>query len=281
MTLVHRQFTEILRNPLFLWVRVALYAALGVMIATVWLGVDNDDPSTLQDRFSMFFFSVAFLCFCASSAVPAFVSDRLVFQRERASRAYGPFAYLVANSITSLAMVLLIAAVYSAIVYRATNLNRDPERVAGFCLALFLALLVAEWIVILISATTRYMIVGITIASMVNGVTMVVQGFFVRKTSLPGFYRNTLHYISYQKYAFEMMMTNDLRGDTFACGANADGSARCQFPTRIAGATRMTGEEILEDFTYEDVVYAEWAVILVALAVIARIITYTVLKLRK
>ena len=108
-----------------------------------------------------------------------------------------------------------------------------------------------------------------------------MHSYFVRKTSLPGFYRNTLHWLSYQKYSFEMMMVNDLRGQTFACGTDVSGNPRCAFPTKTAGATRMTGEEILESLDYERVSYSEWAAVLVAMAVIFRLVTYIILKIRR
>lgn len=54
-TLSRMMLKNMVRNPAMVWLRMAMYIALSIMIATVWVG-RGGESDTIQDMVSMIFF---------------------------------------------------------------------------------------------------------------------------------------------------------------------------------------------------------------------------------
>lgn len=130
----------------------------------------------------MLFFSVAFLTFMSIAALPAFIEDRVLFVRERMNGAYRVGAYALAQTLVGIPFVLLIAVLFSGIAYFLVGLK--SASFGWFLLDLFLALTVAESMVVLISAVVPNFIVGIAVGAGLFGMFMLACGFFVRASNI-------------------------------------------------------------------------------------------------
>src|SRR5205823_5509834 len=139
----------------------------------------------INDRFSVHFFSVAFLSFMSVAGIPGFLEERAVFQRERANGFYSVAPYVVANTITSIPFVAIIAIVFSAVCYPMVGLNPGTSNAVLFCVYLFLALLVAESMVVFVAGAIPIFVAALTIVAFMNGFFMIVEGYFVRRDALP------------------------------------------------------------------------------------------------
>lgn len=130
----------------------------------------------------------------------AVLIDRNVFVRERANGLYGPFAYATAYTLISIPGLILItssgmfnlvhtplfprilpSAAAAAIVYWMVGLHSEFTRFVWFNLDLFLSLLVAEGLMLFISACVPYFIVGLAVGAGIYGMFMLCEGFFVLK----------------------------------------------------------------------------------------------------
>jgi ABC-type multidrug transport system permease subunit len=80
----------------------------------------------------LIFFSIIFAIMGHQKSMPALFEERLLFYRERGSRAYGPLAYWSTSVILSLPLVVINILVYSIIVYPIAGLNSDSGRFEVF-----------------------------------------------------------------------------------------------------------------------------------------------------
>ncbi|KAL2915623.1 hypothetical protein HK105_204808 [Polyrhizophydium stewartii] len=303
-TLMSRMFLNARKDILAYWVRVAMYVGLAILMGTTWLRMGTYQ-STVQDRLAAIFFSVAFLSFMSVAGIPAFLEVRHVFLRERGNGLYSTAAYLLSDFIVSMPFIFIITISFSLIAYWLMGFQGDAGRFFVFVGYLFLALLVAEAQVIFISVAIPIFVAALAITAFLNGLWMVVQGFFVQRMNLPGFWRYSFHYIDFQKYAFEILVKNEFSENMwFQCqrvGAVAPGGSTaanataaitnaavqnpacfCIFPsTRSTDGCSFNGLDIIDYYGYGEVNYGAWAGLMIAILVAFKIGTYLILRKHK
>ena len=149
------------------------------------------------------------------------------------------------------------------------------DKVMNFFVLLFLSLYTIESIVVVISALVPIFVVALALASFLNGFFMCVQGFFVRKSSLPDFWIWG-HRWGYQTYAFEALVKSDFEGLTFQCGQ----ACECIIPSSDPGSCTFSGLDVLKNYEYDEVSVANWMLVLVGQIVIYRLIFYAILRMK-
>lgn len=271
--LMSRALLNATKNPLAYWVRVLMYVGLAVLMGTTWLSMSTDQD-TIADRMAAMFFSVAFLSFMAVAGIPAFLEERHVYVRERDNGLYGVESYVISNFLISIPFVFMITLSFALVAYFAMGLQATAAKFFIFVGYLFLALMIAEAQTVFVSVAIPIFVAALAITAFTNGLWMVVQGFFVRRSNMPNFWRYSFHQIDFQKYAFELLLTNELTGLNFSCGD----SCACMYPSSSNTPCSFTGKDVLNNFEYTDVVYWKWTVIMVAILAFFKLATYAVLK---
>ena len=104
---------------------------------------------------------------------------------------------------------------------------------------LYLDLLVAESLVVLISAVFPIFVVALALTAFANGLWMTVGGFLVSPTVLNVFWKYTFYQVDYQRYAFSALVRNQMVGSVYECGANC----QCMFVTSLANQCQIDGSE--------------------------------------
>jgi ABC-type multidrug transport system ATPase subunit len=285
-TLVSRGFKDMFRNPLVIWLRMALYGALSFMIGTVWLqiGVEKErnvtwaDGSTtmskepradvVQDIANSLFFIGGFMVFMSVAVQIAYIEEKAIFKKERASGQYSVGAYQLAHLTVEIPFLLLLSFVCSAICYWLMGLNNeagDGGRFGFFILDLFLSFMVAESMMVLIAALVPVAIAGIAAGAMMFGAFMVVQGFFIKLEKI-GWWWRWMHYLALHSYAFKAFMDNEFRGRKFPEG-------------KLNGVVipEISGGDVLKSYGYEDV--DKWACMgaLIIMVVVYRLLATLVM----
>jgi ABC-type multidrug transport system permease subunit len=262
-----------------------MYVMMAILMGTAWLEIGTDQVH-LQDRFSALFFAVAFLAFMSVAGIPGFLEERLVFNRERANGFYRVGSYVIANTLVSIPFVFIISSSFTLVAYWLIGLNPDIYVFGRFLAFLFLALYVAESMVVFVSCLIPIFVAALTIASFMNGFFMVVQGYFVQRENLPRLWLWG-HYIDYQKYAFEALLQNDLQGLTFQCQQIENvtaGQSKCfcliSNPSGPDGCS-FTGQDVLNHYGYTEIKQWLWAVALIVMVIVYRVGMYLVLRTRK
>lgn len=141
-----------------------------------------------------------------------------------------------------------------------------------------MALLVAESYVVLISAIIPIFVAALAIVAFLNGWFMVVQGYFVQFQNIPIGWQ-WANRIDYQKYAFEGMILSDFTGLVFTCDPTPTG-CDCAIPATQPDGCSFTGEDILASRKYTDIRDPEWAVVLIGMILVLRVVFWGVLVLK-
>lgn len=272
--LTNRSFLNAVRNPILYWIRLLMFIALSILMATTWINTGTHQDE-IQDRLSLLFFAVAFPCFMQVAGIPAFLEDRLMFIREYNNGSYGVLPYVISNILISIPFTALITFCFTIILYPSVGLNSDPIKAILFSVMLFLLLLTSEAMTLFISSVVPIFVAALAIVSFLNGFFMIVEGFFIRKENLPKFWIWG-HYIAYHKYGFEGMLKNDVDDLSFDCSNT--GVCMCFFKRADEGVCGMTGMDVLREFGYEDVNLGLWIGILAAMFIVYKIGFFIMLK---
>jgi hypothetical protein len=168
--LCHRNALNYSRNLLAYGVRLAMYVGMGVLLGTVWIhNARSRDATTIQDRLSVHFFSIAFLGFMSVAGIPAFLEERAVFLRERHNALYGPGAYSIALAVTSAPFLFVCCLVFSVIAYWSIGLHGGAGHFFRFLAYLFIAVYAAEAQSLLVAAFVPIFVAALALASFLNG----------------------------------------------------------------------------------------------------------------
>jgi len=267
------------RNLLAYGVRAGMYCGMGFMLATIWIRLGTAD-STINDRLSVHFYSVAFLAFMSVAGIPSFLEERSVYLRETKNGLYTTLPFILSNTLVNIPFLFGCTVLFTVICYWAIGLHHGATAFFRFLGFLFLALLVAETQALIVASLLPIFVASLAISAFLNGFWMSVGGYFIKARSLPRFWFFSFHYMDFQKYAFELLTNSDFRGLSFQCHPLESGQCICAYPSSTPQTCTVSGEDVLNYLDVGAISYPKWTGILVSIAVIYRVILYLSLKLR-
>lgn len=230
--LFRRGFYNALRSPAVIWLRMAMYFFLSILIGTVWLQLGNS-AKVINSYNGALFYTTAFMIFMSISVLPMYLEERNVFIRERSNASYGVTAYLLSHFVFELPFVFLLSLICSSTVYWLVGLFPDPNRFFIFVANLFMGLMVAESIMILISAIIPYFIVGLAAGAFVFGAFMCVMGYFAQFNEI-GWWWKWMRYIAVHYFNFSTFMSNQHEGQIYTAYCPSITQYPC-YPTNVIG----------------------------------------------
>ncbi|KAJ9095315.1 hypothetical protein QFC21_005681 [Naganishia friedmannii] len=223
------------RNLLAYGVRAAMYAGMGVMLATIWIHLGTD-ASKINDRLSVHFYSVAFLAFMSVAGIPGFLEERANYRKESANGLYSALPFVIANSVVTLPFLFVCSTLFVLIMYWGIGLHPGAGPVFRYIGFLFLSIYVAESQVILVASCLPIFVAALAVSAFLNGFWMSVGGYLM----------------DYQRYAFELLANSDLRGLDFTCGASG-----CPYASST-GSGMVSGYDVLNALNIEGIKYGAW-----------------------
>ncbi|KAK3669455.1 hypothetical protein LTR78_010675 [Recurvomyces mirabilis] len=282
MALIHRSFIKSYRDIIAYGIRIAMYMGLAVMMGTVWLRL-NPTQNNIQSFINAIFFGGAFMSFMAVAYIPAFLEDRALFMKERANGLYGPTSFIIANFITGIPYLFLIAMLFSIVAYWLSNFRPTAEAFFTWVMWLFLDLIAAESLVVLISSLIPIFVVALAGTAFANGLWMCTGGFLVPPQTLNPFWRYVFHYIDYQSYVFQGMMVNEFGHRNFTCAKSESAPLRCScmYETELADKCLIAGTGVLKNYGYEVGSTGKWVGIMIGIIAGYRVLGWLVLYLRR
>lgn len=93
-----RSLTNILRTPELFLARLGTSIGFAVLIGTMVLNTDTSSAG-LRHRLAYFIFNVAFFYYTSLEALPIFLAEREIFQREYSRGAYRASSYTIATQV--------------------------------------------------------------------------------------------------------------------------------------------------------------------------------------
>ncbi|XVE93156.1 hypothetical protein REPUB_Repub01dG0166000 [Reevesia pubescens] len=265
--LTRRSFINMFRDLGYYWLRLAIYIALAVFLATVFshIGMRN---GSIRARGSLIMFVSSFLTFMAIGGFPSFVEEMKVFERERLNGHYGVTAFVFGNTFSALPFLALIALIPGAITYFLPGLHKGYEHFLFFVLTLFACMMLVESLMMIVASLVPNFLMGIIVGAGIQGLMILVGGFFRLPSDLPKpVLKYPLYHIAFHKYAYQGLFKNEFEGLTFP-------------NTQAGGPPSITGEEILKNTWYVEMAYSKWVdlAILLAMVVLYRFLFLIIIK---
>lgn len=254
-----RNFKNLMMNPAVLIVRVIMYIILCFIVgAMFWdLGSRHNHESVIS-RTSVLFFVDAFLVFMSIAAVPSFMMERAIIEKEIRNKLYHPFVFQLSNWFTSWFGVFLIAIISTIFVVLMCNLNNFGM----FLLNLFLSLMIAEGLAFLAALLVPHYIIAMALIAGFYGVFMLCEGFLIVYNDIPP-WLIWVYYLAFHSYSFRIFIFNE-----FDSIQNFEAS------------NFKTGKEVLNFYSMGDVNIGENLVILLCYGLAIQIVTAVVMKIK-
>ncbi|KAF8676026.1 hypothetical protein HU200_047530 [Digitaria exilis] len=214
------RFTKtVLRSPQLFAARMAQSVLAGAFLGSIFLGTTD-----LQSRLGFFAFNLTYLLSSTTEALPVFLHERRILERETSRGAYRVSSYVASNAVVFVPFLLAAAILYAAPVYWLVGLARDPAAFGYFALVVWLVMLTANSFVACLSALAPNYIVGNSVVAGLIGCFFLFSGYFVASKNIPRYWV-FMHYASLFKYPFEALVVNEYGGARGAreCLATAGG----------------------------------------------------------
>jgi len=260
--LFERSMMNTLRNPIVIWVRLAMDVVLSLIIGTVWWDIGSDvSAGDVNNIAAVLFFNAAFQAFMSITSMHAYLEDRAVLVKEKASGCYNVVSYNVSAFLVLAPFLFLISIVCSAIIYPSLSLNSDGGRFAVYALNLFLTLLCADAVAFLVAAIVPIFIAALAACAFVFGTFMILQGFFIRFPDIPAAWR-WLHWAGFHSYSFRTALFNEFDGTVILKDLNT-------YPPAFVD---VNGEVFLKTFDFHDEDLTRNCLIMLGMAVVYRLI---------
>ncbi|KAK4605111.1 hypothetical protein RGQ29_013262 [Quercus rubra] len=257
LVLTRRSFVNMYRDIGYYWLRLAIYVALAIGLATVFYDVGSSYAyASIQVRGSLIMFITAFLTFMTIGGFPSFVEDMKVFDRERLNGHYGTCAFIISNSFSAIPYLLLISLIPGAIAYYPSGLQRGAEHFLFFASILFACMMLVESLMMIVASIVPNLLMGIITGAGVQGLMMLGGGIFRYPNDLlKPFWKYPLYYISFHKYAYQGLFKNEFEKLTFSID-------------KAEGPTNISGKEILRNKLQMEMGYSKWVDLAILLGMV-------------
>ncbi|KAH6764062.1 ABC-2 type transporter family protein [Perilla frutescens var. frutescens] len=211
--LSQRFSSNILRSRQLFAAKTIQALLAGIVLGTIFINAfGNSEKKKVQNQVGFFAFTLTFLISSTTEALPVFLQERRILERETSRGAYRISSYVVANTLVFLPFLLIVALLYAAPVYWLVGLRQDIEGFVCFTIVVWMVILMANSFVACFSALVPDFITGMSVISGVMGSFFLFSGYFLTKDSIPKCW-NFMQYLSVFKYPFESFVMNEFGGD--------------------------------------------------------------------
>ncbi|KAF0708831.1 Aste57867_6197 [Aphanomyces stellatus] len=159
-----------------------------------------------------FYFILTFFGFSTLSSMDVFIQERALFLKETGAAYYGAWSYYLAKASLDLVSLRIVPAIlFSSIFYYLMGLNPPADRFLLFGSTLVLYNVAAGSLSILLSIVSKTVGIANLLATVVLLVMVLFGGFLLNVQTMPAGVA-WIQWLSLFKYAFEVLMTNELSG---------------------------------------------------------------------
>jgi len=261
--LTYRYFLNLWFNPGILFVRIAMYSMLALMVgALFWELGEKHDYESIMSRAAVLFYCVAFFIFMSVAVLPFTVMERDIVDKEILNKYYHPYSYQIAQGIATIPGSAVLAGLVSLIIITMLKF-KDPS---WYFLNMFLSLLTSEALAQMVSHAVPHFVIGMAMIAGLFGFFMLFQGFMLVPSDFPDWLRWT-NKVAFHTYSWRSFMVTEFRDELFP---------DTPFPT---------GEDVLKFYEIEDtdrtndmLVLLCYCLILHLLSILVLIVRYTWFK---
>lgn len=210
-----RNLRDLGRNPMSTYVLVIQTLFMGLLMGSIYFDLGLDQ-SSIQNRLGALFFVVTNQSFSMISALNLFLQERDVFNRERAAGVYSTSAYFVAKNLTDFPFQCVMPILFSAVAYWMCGFQATIENFGVYTLTVVTFASVAASLYLFIGTLSPNAVVATILSPVTTVLFLMFGGFYINLDNIPVYY-TWLYYVSYFRYAYEVLVTNELEGLKFSC----------------------------------------------------------------
>ena len=151
-----------------------------------------------------------------SQATAAFIEERLLANRERASGFYSAGPYYWSRTLVDLPLQILQTILFSTIMYWMAELNSAADRYFLYLAIIISTGIAAGGLYNLIGALSPNITVGNILVPVVTVLFFLFAGFFINDEQIPDWWI-WVYWWSFFRYSFPAAMLVEFTGTTFTC----------------------------------------------------------------
>ncbi|XP_053568706.1 ATP-binding cassette sub-family G member 5 [Bombina bombina] len=230
--LLRRTVRNLSRDKLGILMRLSQNLIFGLFIAFFLIRLNNDVlKGAVQDRIGIIYQCLGGPPYIGLlNAVSLFPALRAISDQESKDGLYQKWQMLVAYIIHILPFSIGSVAIFSAFTYWTIGLNPEVTRFGCFFAVVLVPHLMGEFLTLAVLGVVNnpnIVNAGVTLLN-IAGI-LVGSGILRNLQEMPRLFQ-LLSYITYQKYACEILIINEFHDLTFTCGgANTSTGAQCIF----------------------------------------------------
>jgi hypothetical protein len=264
--LTKRHFKFVVRTPLASVVSLVQALTLAFVIGSIFYQLGYVAPASIQGRVGVLFFIMINGAFGLAQTTGAFIEERLLINRERASGSYAAFPYFMSRVVVDTPKDLLQIILYCIIMYWMAELNPGVTRFFTFIAICVCSALVAGSLFALIGSLAPNVTVGNILVPVITVFFFLFAGFFISAAAIPPWWI-WMYWWSFFRYTYPALMINEFLGETFTCGLTNSTCLR-------------TGEQVLLSYgiTPNSEIVWQWILALLGWWILYRVLAYLVIE---
>lgn len=233
--LAWRAYNEFVGDWIMIVATCVISSILALIIGGIYSGLDTSQRS-IQNRNGLLFFLSVNLAFNGCFGVlNSFPKEKVIILRERSNNAYSITSYFISKFLIEMPVKIIPGMMYSFIVYFMVGLQ--TSRFGEFFGIVILQGLTAVSLGYAISTTFPTIEAAQAVGPLIIIICILFGGFYISVESLP-IVADLIPWISFVRWSFQSLMTNEYRGLTLTC-------------TDSAVACKTTGEAVLESLHFD------------------------------
>lgn len=215
-THIGRDIKCMVRDPLFVRLRVGSSISVGLIVGILYFKLGND-AEAINNMIALILFMILFLAIInALPVVVAVLPELAIVQKEVRNNWYSPLAYVPAKILTDTPLLIIPPAIFVGIVGNMTTISWGEDGMRLF--RLYVACLLVVW------GTHAWSLVICALAPSTKIATLMAPGSIMPMAVLSGFFVNQKDmtwvfrwatYIDYLNYAWQAMATAGFQGRKF------------------------------------------------------------------
>eukprot|EP00252_Welwitschia_mirabilis_P018165 TRINITY_DN4040_c0_g2_i1.p1 TRINITY_DN4040_c0_g2~~TRINITY_DN4040_c0_g2_i1.p1 ORF type:complete len:620 (-),score=-26.42 TRINITY_DN4040_c0_g2_i1:294-2153(-) len=236
LTLSRRFWKIIYRTQQLFLARTLQALVAGLGLGSVYFGVGSTRRG-IDERLGFFAFTLTFLLSSTTEGLPIFLQERQILMKEIGRGSYRLSSYVLSNAVVFVPFLLVVALLFAVPVYFLVGLSAEAPAFCFFVLTVWLIVLMANSLVVFLSAVAPDFITGNSLIFSVLGAFFLFSGYFIAEHNIPKYWL-FMHYISLYKYPLDSMMINEYSSPASKCFV--------WYPGTQARLCALTGHDILQ-----------------------------------
>jgi ABC-type multidrug transport system ATPase subunit len=234
--LLHRSWRQVRRDKATNTVRLMTSLNSAMVFGSIFWKMKLSQTA-IQDRLGLLQVSAINAAMAAlMKTLTSFTKEKVIVNRERASRAYGVLPYFTGKLLAELPVGAFFPLAFGATVYPMTGLHPTLAHFGRFCAVLTLESFTSSSMGLAISAVAPSTEAAVAMGPAVMVLFIVFGGYYVNPDNVPPYFR-WLNKCSLIKWAFQGLAINEFKGLEFETSKPYH---------------QKTGEQVLERLSFDD-----------------------------